>query len=71
MLMVATGAQHISLENCYVSAGKRSGLRTTHKGADVFNVHQFIHHLAISGKNSIRVISDDTEVLFCCFTTTT
>ena len=60
-LLVVTGAEPTPMEICDGSIRERPDLRTTHEEADVIIIQQVVH-LANSGKLSIRVIADDTDV---------
>ena len=60
-LLVVTGADPIPMEICNGNIRERADLRTTHEEADVIIIQQAVHS-ANSGKNSIRVIADDTDV---------
>ena len=60
-VLVVTGAEHTPVEICNSNVQERPDLRTTHEEADVIIVQQVVH-LAETGKTSIRVIADDTDI---------
>lgn len=60
-VLVVTGAEPTPMEVCNRNVQERSDLCTTHEEADVIIVQQVVH-LANTGKSSIRVIADDTDV---------
>ncbi len=59
--LVVTGTEPTPVEICDGSIKERPDIRTTHEEADVIIIQQVVH-LAKSGKNSIRVVADDTDV---------
>lgn len=62
-LLVVTGAKPTPMEICDGGMRDRPDLSTTHEEADVIIIQQFVH-LANSGKKSIRMIANDTDVCF-------
>ena len=60
-LLVVTGAEPVPTEMCDGIIRERADIHTTHEEADAIIVQQAVH-IAHSGKESIRVIADDTDV---------
>ncbi len=60
-LLVVTGSEPTPIEISDGIIRERPDLRTTHEEADVIITQQVVH-LANAGENSIRVLSDDTDV---------
>ena len=59
--LVLTGSDPTPVEICNAGVTDLPHLRTTHEEADVVIIQQVVY-LARSGKNSIRVIADDTDI---------